>query len=112
MNGGAIDVRDVRDQAPPLYSCNVEKDCMGSLGTRLHSHMRDFDLRAGPHHREFRMHVAIFGDTIINARRMRTMVTVLSVCVLAPVCWLHIKSIQHIQRSNRLFARFNCQILN
>ena len=55
--------------------------------------MRDFDLRAGPHHREFRMHVAIFGDTIINARRMRTMVTVLSVCVLAPVCWLHIKSI-------------------
>ena len=44
---------------------------------------------------------------IINARRMRTRVTVLSLCVcVLPVCWLHIKSIQHVQHGNRLFARF------
>ena len=44
---------------------------------------------------------------LINARRMRTRVTVLTLCVcLCGVCWRHKTVIQHGEHENKLFAKF------
>ena len=52
--------------------------------------------------RAFRLLIVIF-----NAQRMRTRVTVLTLCVcLSGVCWCHKTVIQHGEHKNKLFAKF------